>query len=161
MAGLNIKSTKKDKNLTLELSGTVDELAAFSSVSLDNINHLTINAKRIETINSWGVREWIKWVRTYPADLKVTIVGTPQVIVDQINLVAGFLPPGAVVETFYVPYYCNNCGNASNILFNSERDIVNGKMAESKSAICESCSSPAEWDVIVNSYFKFLTTSKK
>src|SRR5512135_2248555 len=106
---------KAEKNtsggvLTVSFSGDVDEDAVFSNLSLDGAKQVVLDLEGISAINSCGIREWIKWVKAAPADTKFVYRKCPKIIVDQINMVAGFLPDGSSVESFFVPYFNENSG---------------------------------------------------
>lgn len=156
MAGLTIKQSKKDKTLQIDLIGTVDESASYADISFMGVSKLVINTRDLTSINSWGVREWVRWVRTFPLGMETTLVECASILVDNINMIAGFLPRGAAVESFFVPYYCNSCNHSGEYLFESDIDVKNGNIVESRSATCENCNRPAEWDIIASSYFRFL-----
>jgi hypothetical protein len=160
VADLVIKETKKGKTLLLEFSGNIDESSDFSKVPITNVTEIIIDADDVKGINSWGVREWTKWAQSLPHTIKFTVTKCPQVMINQINLIAGFLPQGAIVASFYVPYFCNSCGHTSAVLFSPDQK-TKGSPLGSEAAVCEKCGSKAEWDIVAKTYFRFMDSEKK
>lgn len=141
--------------LKITLSGHVDEDATFGSVDLAGANKVVVELDGVTAINSCGIREWIKWIRTAPPTAAVVYRNCPKVIVDQINMVAGFLPETGKVESFYVPYYCDESGNEKMILF-KEGTEFKGNEVFPPAEVKDESGEAMEMDVIEAKYFKFL-----
>src|SRR4051812_10372568 len=103
--------------LILQISGGVDEDANFQQIDTGAYKSIVLDLAGITGINSVGIREWMKWIKTFNAEVQFTIRRCPKIIVDQINMVAGFLPPKAMIESFFVPYYSDASGSEKMILF--------------------------------------------
>ncbi len=88
----SVGKKKEGSTLVLEVKGNVDEDANFTPPDLGGATSVTLDLEGVTAINSVGIREWIKWVKTMPASLKLSVRKCPKIIVDQINMVAGFLP---------------------------------------------------------------------
>jgi hypothetical protein len=161
LADLVIKEIKKGKILVLEFSGDIDESADFSNLPVSNFNEIIVDADDVKGINSWGVREWTKWAQSLPQSIKFTVKKCPQVMINQINLIAGFLPKGAVIASFYVPYFCNNCGHTSAVLFFPDKTTERSNPLGTEAATCEKCGSQAEWDIVAKTYFRFMDSHKR
>jgi hypothetical protein len=77
-------------------------------------------------------------------------------------MVDGFLPIGAQVESFYVPYFCDTCDAEHNVLFTVGEEIqVSGaqvKVAYSPNSndLCGKSGCEIELDVMESKYFQFL-----
>ena len=105
MSGFAFKRKDSEKTIELFFSGKLDNDRLLPSLETHSKNEVVIELEGLELINSVGIRGWINWTREFaPARLKLR--NCPKIFVDQINLVAGFLPADAVVESFFVPYYC-------------------------------------------------------
>ena len=141
--------------LKIEVGGQIDEDANFSSVEL-NSEKIHLDLAGIEAINSCGIREWIKWIKTASESAEIVYSNCPKVIVDQINMVAGFLPSNAHVESFYVPYYCDESGSEKMILFKRNKDFNASGVNPPEDVKCDESGEEMEMDVIEAKYFKFL-----
>jgi hypothetical protein len=140
---------------TVTLKGHIDEDATFNNVQLAGANKVVVELDGVTSINSCGIREWIKWVRTAPPGTAIIYRKCPKVIVDQINMVSGFLPETGKVESFYVPYYSEATGNEKMILFSEGVQFKNGEIYP-PTDIKDDSGEPMEMDVIEAKYFKFL-----
>ena len=149
--------TKKQEgaNLVFEIAGAIDEDAAFTPPDLGSTAAVIWDLEKVTAINSVGIREWIKWVKGYPASLKMSVRRCPKIIVDQINMVAGFLPTGTTVQSFFVPYYADGSGNEKMVLFENGKEYGSGKL-NPPVEVKDETGEVMEMDVIEAKYFKFL-----
>jgi len=141
--------------LVVKLSGHIDEDATFNGLELAGANSVTLELEGVTAINSCGIREWIKWIRTAPTGARIVYRKCPKVIVDQINMVAGFLPDNGKVESFFVPYYSDESGNEKMVLFQEGKEFKGNEIFPPQ-AIKDDSGSEMEMDVIESKYFKFL-----
>jgi hypothetical protein len=139
----------------LEVTGNIDEDANFQPTDIGGANEVVLDLDKVTAINSVGIREWIKWVKTMPAGSKLSVRKCPKIIVDQINMVAGFLPPGTTIESFYVPYYADASGEEKMVLFNNGAEFKGGEIF-APAEVKDGSGEPMEMDVIEAKYFKFL-----
>lgn len=142
-------------DMLIKIAGSVDEDATFAGLELAGVSQIVLDLDSITAINSCGIREWIKWIRTAPAGTKIVYRKCPKVIVDQINMVAGFLPENGSVESFYVPYYSEVSGNEKMVLFSDGAEFK-GKEVFAPS-VKDDDGEEMEMDVIEAKYFKFLS----
>ncbi len=142
-------------NASFKFAGHIDEDATFSVLDLNGATSLTLDLEGILAINSCGIREWIKWIKTAPAGCKITYQKCPKVIVDQINMVSGFLPEGAEVESFMVPYYSDATDTEKMVLFNKGKEFKDGEVFPPED-IKDEGGELMEMDVIEAKYFKFI-----
>lgn len=141
--------------LVLALKGSIDEDASFQPPDLANFTAVVLDLEGVNAINSVGIREWIKWVKALPGSLQLSVRRCPKIIVDQINMVAGFLPPNATIESFYVPYYSDASGSEKMVLFENGKEFGNGDV-NPPAEVKDDSGEPMEMDVIEAKYFKFL-----
>lgn len=159
MSSMNIKKTQNGAQTVLQVSGKIDEDADFSPHDISTAQGLTIDFEGVQTINSCGIREWIKWIRTAPSSGQIAYQKCPKVIVDQINMVEGFLPANGTVESFYVPYYNEDTGSEKSVLYVKGKDFTPGKL-NPHGEVTDEAGRPMEIDVIEGKYFKFLEKLK-
>ena len=141
--------------LVIDINGNIDEDAAFSPVELGPASAVVIDLDKVSAINSVGIREWIRWIKEIPSTVALSVRRCPKIIVDQINMVAGFLPKGTQVASFYVPYYCDGSGSEKMVLFENGKEFK-GKDINPPSEVKDEGGEVMEMDVIPAKYFKFL-----
>lgn len=154
MGKLDVKINKAADKLTVQIAGTIDEDVDFSQFNLAGSPKIDIELSGLKSINSCGIREWIKWMGTAGA-AQISFNNCPKVIVDQINMVDGFLPTSAKVNSFYVPYYNDDSGSEKNVLFRYGTEFSEGSVTPPASVKDEE-GNDMEMDVIESKYFKFL-----
>lgn len=145
--------TEGEKKI-LKLSGVIDEDADFSQLNISGAREVQLDLNEVKSINSCGIREWIKWMGQ-AAGAKISYLNCPKIIVDQINMVDGFLPNQGQVLSFYVPYYNEDTGSEKNVLFRYGQEYAEGQVKPPASVTDES-GQPMEMDVIESKYFKFI-----
>lgn len=156
MSQFKVDKSQQGDQLVLTFHGQIDEDASFEGVTFDGAKNIVIDMDHVVAINSCGIRDWIKWIRTAPEGCQITYRKCPKVIVDQINMVAGFLPDNAKVESFYVPYYCEETGNEKMVLFTEGKEFSNGQVTPPTDVKDDSSGDPMEMDIMEAKYFKFL-----
>lgn len=140
--------------LKVSVSGVIDEDIDFSTHSIAGQSAIEFHLGNIKSINSCGIREWIKWVST-AAGASISYHECPKLIVDQINMVQGFLPAGARVLSFYVPFYNDDSGSEKNVLFTLGKEYDESGAVNPPSQTDDS-GNEMEMDVVEAKYFKFL-----
>lgn len=141
--------------LVLEVKGNIDEDANFAPPDIGGATTVVLDLEGATAINSVGIREWIKWVKIMPANIQLSVRKCPKIIVDQINMVAGFLPAGTVIESFFVPYYADGSGSEKMVLFTNGKEFKDGEVF-APADIKDDGGESMEMDVIEAKYFKFL-----
>ena len=151
----SVSNKLEGDTLVLEVKGNIDEDANFTPPDLGSAGRVALDLNEVTAINSVGIREWIKWVKTMPASVKLSVRRCPKIIVDQINMVAGFLPAGTLIESFYVPYYADGSGNEKMVLFTNGKEFKGGELF-APTEVKDDGGEEMEMDVIEAKYFKFL-----
>lgn len=153
MAALfNIETSERDGRKHLRVSGVIDEHADLSSIaSIDT--DVVINLKDVRRINSFGVRSWMDAVRKIPSKVDLVFVEAPPPVVDQCNMVRGFLGHGKL-RSFYAPMVCEECDEQANQLFETQkcRDL-GGNLPPTP---CKSCGRNMEVDDLEEQYLLFV-----
>ncbi len=139
----------------IALRGNIDEDANFSTISLEGAKEVVLDLEQVSAINSCGIREWIKWIKTAPSS-KFIYRKCPKVIVDQINMVSGFLPENGMVESFFVPYYSDASDTEKMVLFTSGKEFKGSEIFPPDEVKDDKNGDVMEMDVIEAKYFKFL-----
>jgi anti-anti-sigma regulatory factor len=154
MSKVSFDVKQNGNNVFVTLTGMIDEDMDFSQIKTGDATSIEIDLGGVKSINSCGIREWIKWISEF-RNAQIHLKNCPKIIVDQINMVQGFLPATAKVMSFYVPYYSEDSGSEKDILFEYGKhfteDFVN--MPES---VLDDEGNPMEIDVVESKYFKFL-----
>lgn len=151
----NAKVDKSGSKVSIELSGSINEDADLTGVKADGADEILVDWKKVESMNSCGVRDWIKCLKTFPTTAKITYKDCPPIIVEQMNMVAGFFPKGSIIESLYVPFFCEKCKKQDMALLKSGKDIVDKKINWPQ-VNCPQCGGPMEVDVLEAKYFRFL-----
>lgn len=151
----SISKRPEGAHLVIEVKGNIDEDSNFTPPDVGSATSVVLDLSGITAINSVGIREWIKWMKGFPALMPLKVRKCPKIIVDQINMVAGFLPAGTKVQSFYVPYYSDASGNEKMVLFEDGKEFSNGEIFP-PSEVKDDSGEVMEMDVIEAKYFKFL-----
>ena len=148
---LNIKQTPTDNGIEIKLSGQIDEDSIFTQLLELKSKKLIFDFKEINLINSCGVREWINFIEKINQEISISYKNCPQIVIEQINMVHGFIRKGTIVESFYAPYYSEDEDKVIKVLL-STHDIVQGKAPLKKSDSGEEL----EFDAIEAQYFQYI-----
>ncbi len=133
------------------LSGIINEDVDFSILHNLSGEVLTIDLNGITHINSCGIRDWIELQNNHFHFKKIIYKRCPQVIIEQMNIVAGFIHPNGEIESFYAPYYSNDLDKEYKVLI-TPKDVVNTKAPSKK----DEKGNNLEFDDIEEQYFSFL-----
>lgn len=162
MSPFSAKGSAFQNGLLIEFSGPVDEHADFSIVQVGQEVPLTFDLEKVTRINSLGIRTWMVWFAKNAAGRSLTFRSCPKIVVDQFNMVANFLPKSAVVESFFVPYFCETCSHEQAVLLQAGTDYLQATASSPPTfnlpptPVCEKCSVAMDLDVNQNAYFRFL-----
>jgi thiol-disulfide isomerase/thioredoxin len=139
----------------VELVGVIDEDAVFDKIKNLQMNKFVFDFNKISMINSCGIREWIKYLQEIEG-ASIIYQNCPQIIIEQVNMVHGFIRKGIEVESFFAPYFCPNCDTEKKILLKNA-EVLNFKAPTKQ---CNTCKSDLEFDAIEKQYFSFLGQGK-
>jgi len=149
---LKISQKLEGKILHIDLEGVINEDSDFSKISIGEASHYFFDFEKIDGINSCGIRDWINFLEKFPASCQITYQQCPQIIIEQINMVEGFIRQGVTVESFFAPYYIPSLDQEKAVLLRSQ-DIKNGKAPV---IIDPDTNEELEFDGIEEQYFYFL-----
>ena len=153
MKRLSLSKQILQDELIVGFQGSIDEDADFKELLGLEQKNITFDFNQVNMINSCGIREWIKFIEKIPEKSTMTYTNCPQIIIEQINMVHGFIRKGATIQSFYAPYYCEKCGKESKI--HLQADQVKNRKAPK--ADCPHCGTEGmDFDAIEGQYFSFI-----
>lgn len=170
MSRSNLKEGKKrleiliqetDLETLITMRGQIDEDTDFAQLNAAHNKNLIFDLGGVELINSVGIRGWVNWMKVN-RERNFTFRNCSKPITDQINVLQGFLPPVATVESFYVPFICENCDRHQQVLYRKgiefERATADKKTHQLRppQVKCSSCGQQMVQDVLEAKYFSFL-----
>lgn len=158
MGKLDIKIENVNSVTKITLSGIIDEDADLSPFNLGGKTAIDLHLEEVKGINSCGIREWIKWIET-AGNTPLSFYNCHKIIVDQINMIQGFLPNHAKVMSFYVLYYSDETGDEKEVLFTHGVNYNEEKGVFSTPEVKDDSQNIMEMDVAPAKYFKFLKGS--
>lgn len=148
---LQIKIEKEDNKDIVSFAGSIDEDSDFSPMEGLTKTEVILDLELVNFINSCGIREWIKYQEQLDPKIKLIYRKCPQVIVEQMNIVKGFVKAGGVIESFYAPYYDESTDTEVKKLI-APSDVKDNKAPVVKNAD----GNDMEFDDIEAQYFNFL-----
>ena len=154
MSKFELKIEKAGTEMKISVGGVIDEDADFTPHALTGATSAKLFLGGVKSINSCGIREWIKWIGT-AGMASIEYVECPKIIVDQINMVQGFLPSQGKVLSFYVPYYSDDSGTEKNVLFTYGQEYGDQGLQKTPE-VKDEAGAAMEMDVVEAKYFKFL-----
>lgn len=154
-------SDKFKVNISLEgdqaivgLEGIMDEDMSLEKLESIKEGALIFDFSQIKSINSCGIRDWIAFISEKANGAKVVYRNCPKVIIEQMNMVKGFLPENCVIESFYAPFFCESCDHEENVLLVPAQ--VKGRKAP-ENIKCSQCGEEGmDFDALPQQYFHFL-----
>lgn len=153
----HIETRREGSRQVMYLSGVIDESADLTPIAQIR-EPIELNMRDIRRINSFGVRAWIDHIRQVPADVKLTFVECPPPVIDQCNMVGGFLA-GGVLKSFYAPMVCEECDEQQNQLFETEVCRSNG--GRLPGTPCPRCGRNMEVDDLEEQYLLFVRDPRR
>jgi len=157
MSKIQVQIQKSADVMRVKIAGVIDEDFIFSQHPINEGKTLDFDLSEVKGINSCGIREWIKWMETVK-EAKINLQHCPKVIVDQMNMVQGFLPANGQVQSFFVPFYNEDSGEEKMVEFVSGKEFTDQGLV-SMPKVQDSAGQDMEVDVIESKYFKFLKRS--
>jgi hypothetical protein len=150
-----VESADAEGGKMLRLAGVIDEhadLRFFSNLHGD----VRLSMRGVRRINSFGVRSWIDAIRKTPSDCRLELIECPPPVVDQMNMVAGFLGQ-AKITSFYAAMVCESCTHEMDHLFTVDAcKAAGGKLPP---VACPNCGQPMGVDDIEEQYLLFVRES--
>ncbi len=145
----------------LSLAGTIDEQFDGKKLAASLKGRiLVLDLGEVRKISSFGVREWVDFVRAAGERFEsVILVECSPKVVDQLNMVMNFAgsgPTAAKVFSFYAPYRCDYCDADRRILLQVDRDFDAIRGMKPPERPCPSCGNSEYFDEDPPSYLSYL-----
>jgi hypothetical protein len=150
---------------TVFLKGFLDESVNFENLkntllktqSSLSKGYLKINFSEVRMANSVGILNWLNIMESLN-DVSVCYSMAPKWLIGQINMVPQFMRNKAVVESFEVPFYCEEKDTETIQLFVVGRDIIIKKEAYTVEDFNPIVKGEDEYliDVLPKNYFRFI-----
>lgn len=164
MSDLNIKHSTNSGITELVLEGSLNESANFSDITLSSVDEIYIDFNALSFINSTGISQWVKWMTQLESDhpgIKLNFYNCPKIIIDQVNAVKGFLPKSGKIESFWLPFYCDESDRREFALMTRGKDFQEATADEKEwvnipECNCSETKTPCEPDIMPAKYFAFL-----
>lgn len=154
MSELKVVIKSEGDTRFLAFTGNIDENFDFAQLLGNPGKIYKVDFNEVKMINSCGIREWIRFVEKLGTSAEMNYYNCPHIIIQQMNMVAGFLRPTSKVHSFYAPYYCEETDEERHILLNSAQ-IINFK-APVQTLNVDGQDIELEFDGIEEQFFKFL-----
>ncbi|MFV8257764.1 hypothetical protein ACNQKP_08155 [Bdellovibrio bacteriovorus] len=148
--------------IEVALEGPISEKTSLFELNIQNYKEIKLNMAKVTFINSIGVKNWIMWTCRVPTDARLSLEECPFVIVNQVNIVHGFLPKNARVTSFNAPFLCEDCSHehviklSENVHYKYASDHEASALNLPSGSKCSKCSAELEPDFIVEKTFGFL-----
>jgi hypothetical protein len=152
-SSFSIDVAERDGEHLVTIAGVIDENADLSPLATLGDRPVRIHLRGVRRINSFGVRSWIDAIRQIPRSTPVKIVHAPPPVVDQCNMVNGFVGHGKL-ESFYAPMTCAECDEQVDQLFETAQCRANG--GRLPATPCPRCGRNMEVDDLEEQYLLFV-----
>ena len=160
MTEFKFRMGQNDGSYAYLFEGFINETSSFPSMPDKLPENIIIDLEKVSMINSIGVRKWMEWSSQLPRT-NVVLRKIPKALVDQMNMVAGFMPGHAKIESFFVPYYFDKTDEVLELLYNNGPDFTQGSQGKEGSYKIKDYKHPetgemGELDVMEDRYFKII-----
>lgn len=161
-AASQFKVFNNSQDCVVHVEGAINEDTIFKEIDPGSAKVVILDLDKVASLNSMGLRNWLNWVKKIRAKAQIVFRSCPRTVVDQMNILNGFLPMGALVESFYIPFYCDSCGREDNFLAVRGRDYMEATvdaregMTVPAQRPCPVCQQDMSMDVLPAKYFSFL-----
>lgn len=155
--GITVNIEKKGQWEQLIYSGPINEdteLHLKPLVSQLGPN-VIFNFRKVEYVNSCGVRAWITFLREAERDRKIIFEECTPEIVSQINMIPNFRGT-AHIKSVYASYACGKCDHQQWVLFEDGRNMPAAGDATVPAARCDKCGSEMEMEELEDEFFAWL-----
>ena len=138
------------------IAGVIDETSDLGPLVRLGARPIVVDLRGVRRINSYGVRVWLDAVRQVPVSAPLGFVHCPPPVIDQCNMVAGFLGHGRL-ESFYAPMTCRECDESVDRLFEVAACRASG--GKLPATPCPRCRRPMEIDDLEDQYLLYVRES--
>ncbi|ASD62824.1 hypothetical protein [Bdellovibrio bacteriovorus] len=160
-----MKTKVTGSTIEISIEGPISEKASLFEASIQAYKEIKLNLSKVTFINSIGVKNWILWTCRIPQDATLYLEECPFVIVNQINIVQGFVPKNSFVTSFMAPFLCEKCSHEQIVKLSKDvhyfytNDQSPYKIQIPEDMKCAKCGGTMEADFIMDKTFSFLKNS--
>ncbi len=154
MGQLKFNAEDQDQSLLISVEGSINEDLQIEKLTELKKAHIIFDLDKVKMINSCGIREWIRLIESYGSAITLEYIKVPQIVIQQMNMISGFLSKNAKVTSFYAPYFIEDLDEEKQILLRSD-EIKDFKAPKMNSNV-DGTDYPLDFDAIEEQYFKFL-----
>lgn len=138
----------------ISLRGAFDETSDFSAIDLGSGGPVVFDTAGVRLINSWGARQWIRFLRTIPEDVELRFINASAVFIKHCNMVADMLGRGSITS-FAAPYACDGCDRDSQHILQVAE--LSGMVVQQPPQFrCPDCGGVERLDEMPARYFAFM-----
>ena len=152
--------------LNIEKKGQWEQLIYSGPINEDTEVHLKpmvsqlgpnviFNFRKVEYVNSCGVRAWINFLREAEKGRKIIFEECTPEIVSQINMIPNFRST-AHIKSVYASYACEKCDSHKWVLFEEGRNLPATSGDTIAPPKCEKCNSEMEMEELEDEFFAWL-----
>lgn len=129
----------------LVLSGRLDDAAPLSSLATNDLStELVIDTGGITFVNSIGIREWMRLLRTLQeGGIRIILENVADVLITQMNMIPEARGE-ATITSFHALYACEGCGAESTPLVEVEPHREQLIAMKAPSMKCQECGGKME-----------------
>ena len=154
MGQLKFHIEQQDQTLLIKVEGSINEDLQIEKLSHLKASQMIFDVDNVKMINSCGIREWIRLIESFGSAVKLEYIKVPQIVIQQMNMISGFLSKNASVTTFYAPYFIEDLDEERQVLLRAD-EIKNFK-APAQNADVDGTNYKLDFDAIEEQYFRFL-----
>jgi hypothetical protein len=152
MSTMKLDITPGDELTKVVISGVIDEHADLSALAAIE-SRVEIDLEGIRRFNSVGIRNWVDAMRDLRDNARsVTFVACAPPVIDQLNMISGFLANG-MVRSFYAPMLCPHCDTETTHLFETGTCRELDRLPK---VLCPECKLPMELDDNEDTFLLFI-----
>lgn len=140
----------------LEFKGEIDERCQFAELAGRLGPQVALDLGGITFVNSMGVREWIRFLRTLrDTGAEVILRDCSEAIVYQMNMIPE-TRVGAHIDSFHAPYDCPGCGHEASMRIVVSEHADGLRRGKPPSFDCSECGDAMEFAELTDRYLLFL-----
>jgi len=155
--------------LNIEKKGQWEHISYTGPINEDTEVHLMpvvsqlgpnviFNFRKVEYVNSCGVRAWINFLREVEKGRKIIFEECTPEIVGQINMIPNFKST-AHIRSVYASYACESCDSQKWVLFEEGRNLPESSDATIETPECEKCNKAMEMEELEDEFFAWLDSA--
>ena len=114
-----------------------------------------INFKKVESVNSCGVRAWINFLRDAEKGREIIFEECTPEVVSQINMIPNF-KGSARIKSVYASFACDHCDRHEWFLFEEGRNFPQNPGDGVAAPKCSKCGSTMEMEELEDEFFAWL-----